>query len=235
MALIKFLRCPLYLAVLFLLGTTAAVNTAIYSVPSQTEGENNIALTFDDGPHGTLTPRLLNTLKQYNASATFYVMGIKVAKHESIITRAVSEGHEIANHVWNHPVLTKISFDAVYDQLLRTNIAIQSIQNFAPKTMRPPYGNTNKNLNSYITEKGNLSVVMWSLDTLDWRRPTPQSIVDLALKKVKKGDIILCHDIHPGTIEVSRTNCANEISNHKNNPTNAHLTFKIQQLAYFAF
>ena len=104
--------------------------------------------------------------------------------------------------------MTKISFDRVYDQLLRTNNVIQSILSVAPKTMRPPYGNTNPKLNKYIEEKGNLSVIMWSLDTQDWKRPEPQTIIDLTMKKVKVGDIILCHDIHPGTIKVSKIKIA---------------------------
>lgn len=182
----------------------ALANPAIYSVKSQEEGKNYIALTFDDGPHAILTPRLLDALKEKGAKATFFVMGVKVLKHKTVLQRANAEGHEIANHVWNHPVLTKITYDSVYDQLWRTNDAIKSVLNIVPKTMRPPYGNTNAKLNSYIQQKGNMSVIMWSVDTLDWKRPEPKQIVELAVKRVKTGDIILCHDIHPGTIEVKQ-------------------------------
>lgn len=192
-------------SLLFLLSPFVLVSSsnAVYSVESQEEGKQNIALTFDDGPHGTLTPMLLNSLKGLNAKVTFFVMGIKVAKHELILKRAAADGHEIANHVWNHPVLTKITYDEVYNQLMTTNEAIRSVLNVAPSIMRPPYGNTNGKLNDFIQNKGNLSVIMWSLDTLDWKRPNPQKIVDLVLTKAKAGDIILCHDIHPGTIQVS--------------------------------
>ena len=190
------------LAIFLNFGAVASLN-AIYSVKLKEDGQQMIALTFDDGPHGTLTPLLLDTLKEKGAKATFFVMGIKIAKHKSIIERAIAEGHEIANHVWNHPVLTKISKEAVFDQLLRTNLAIKEVLNVEPKTMRPPYGNQNGKLNAFIQDKGNLTVIMWSLDTLDWKRPPPQQIIDLTVSKAKSGDIILCHDIHPGTIEVS--------------------------------
>ena len=190
------------LAIFLNFGAVASLN-AIYSVKLKEDGQQMIALTFDDGPHGTLTPLLLDTLKEKGAKATFFVMGIKIAKHKSIIERAIAEGHEIANHVWNHPVLTKISKEAVFDQLLRTNLAIKEVLNVEPKTMRPPYGNQNGKLNAFIQDRGNLSVIMWSLDTLDWKRPPPQQIIDLTVSKAKYGDIILCHDIHPGTIEVS--------------------------------
>lgn len=67
--------------------------------------------------------------------------------------------------------------------------------------MRPPYGNTNKKLNQYISDKERLSVIIWSLDTLDWKRPKPEDIVEKVVKNGKGGTVILCHDIHPGTIE----------------------------------
>ena len=180
-------------------------HTAIYFVKPQEEGQKNIALTFDDGPHGTLTPLLLDVLRDRNAKATFFVMGVKVAKHKAVLERAHAEGHEIANHVWDHPVLTKITRADVIDQLSRTNEALKETLGIIPKIMRPPYGNTNGKLNEFIQKKGNVSVVMWSLDTLDWLRPDPKKIVNFTVRKVKIGDIILCHDIHPGTIEVKPT------------------------------
>ena len=69
----------------------------------QKAGEKNVALTFDDGPHQILTPKLLDELNLLNAKATFYVMGVKVKLHPYIISRMVAEGHEVANHGWNHP------------------------------------------------------------------------------------------------------------------------------------
>ena len=72
------------------------------------DDQKAIALTFDDGPHGTLTPRLLDIFKAKGIKATFFVMGVKVGMHPDIIKRAQDEGHEIANHAWNHPVLSKV-------------------------------------------------------------------------------------------------------------------------------
>jgi len=77
-------------------------------VPADADGTKYMALTFDDGPHQTLTPRLLDILKDKKAKATFYVMGVKVVIHPEIVSRASVEGHEIGNHVYDHPVLTKI-------------------------------------------------------------------------------------------------------------------------------
>lgn len=172
-----------------------------------------VALTFDDGPHQHLTPRLLDILKEKNgAKATFYVMGVKAIIHPEILARAVEEGSEVANHVWDHPVLTKINKEELNSQLSRTTDAIKNavssvddkhkvMNNGAPRTMRPPYGLTNKKNNADIFEKHNMDVVIWSLDTVDWKFPKPDELVKGVMKKVKNGDIILCHDIHANTIE----------------------------------
>jgi len=148
-----------------------------------------------------LTPKLLDILKEKHANVTFFVMGIKVVMHPTIVARANAEGHEIANHVWDHPVLSKIPREQVHIQLTKTNEAIKNALGFLPSVMRPPYGNTNPRLNAFITKNENLPVIMWSLDTNDWKRPPPDKIVQFLLDKVKPGDVILCHDMHPGTIE----------------------------------
>src|SRR6187399_1964741 len=68
-----------------------------------------IALTFDDGPSATLTPKLLDILAAHHIKATFFVLGEMVAEHPEIVARAVQEGHEIASHSWSHPNLAKMS------------------------------------------------------------------------------------------------------------------------------
>jgi len=114
---------------------------------------------------GTLTPRLLDILKTKDIRVTFFVMGIKAAMHPDIIKRAHDEGHEIANHAWDHPVLTKIARDKVLDQLHRTSATIEGIIHDKPAVMRPPYGNTNGRLNNFIFDHEKLSVILWSYDT----------------------------------------------------------------------
>jgi peptidoglycan/xylan/chitin deacetylase (PgdA/CDA1 family) len=162
-----------------------------------------IALTFDDGPHQILTPKLLDIGKAKGARFTFYMMGIKADVHPDIVKRAVDEGHEVANHAWDHPILSKIPLDEVSKQLRRTNDVLKNATNSTstPLTMRPPYGNTNKRLNNHIMSNENLSVVMWSYDALDWKRPGHGVLLTRITTNVKAGDVILCHDIHPGTIQ----------------------------------
>lgn len=169
-------------------------------IPEGPDGEKYVALTFDDGPHQFLTPRLMDILKKTDSKVTFFVMGVKAIIHPEILERAVNEGHEVANHVWDHPVLTKINPKELNSQLSRTSEAIRAAIKSDPKTMRPPYGLTNRRNNDIIYSKKGMTVIQWSIDTIDWQFPSPQIIVDRVMKKVKNGDVILCHDIHTNTI-----------------------------------
>jgi peptidoglycan/xylan/chitin deacetylase (PgdA/CDA1 family) len=184
----------------WILHSCDAVADVYYSIEQKSDAKN-VALTFDDGPHGILTPKLLDILKEQGAKATFFVMGVKAIIHPEIILRAHNEGHEIANHVWDHPVLTKITYEKLHHQLSITNDAIYKALNVTPAVMRPPYGNTNRKLNSHIAKHENLTVIMWSHDTNDWRRPPYKNIFKSALEVMKPGTVLLCHDIHPGTIK----------------------------------
>src|SRR6266446_10651372 len=99
-----------------------------------------IAMTFDDGPSATLTPKLLDLLAARHIKATFFVIGENVAEHPEIVARAVREGHEIGNHSWSHPYFARMSDDAIRSQLKRTDEAIVNATGVRPKLLRPPYG-----------------------------------------------------------------------------------------------
>src|SRR5499427_11107190 len=85
-----------------------------------------IAMTFDDGPSATLTPKLLDILAAHHIKVTFFVLGEMVAEHPEILARAAREGHEIASHSWSHPNLAKMSQEGVRSQLQRTDDEIKS-------------------------------------------------------------------------------------------------------------
>src|SRR5213593_4663199 len=89
-----------------------------------------IAMTFDDGPSATLTPKLLDLLATHHIKATFFVIGENVAEHPDIVARAAREGHEIGNHSWSHPNFAKMSEEGVRSQLRRTDDAIKSATGF---------------------------------------------------------------------------------------------------------
>jgi peptidoglycan/xylan/chitin deacetylase (PgdA/CDA1 family) len=160
-----------------------------------------VALTFDDGPHPTLTPKLLDLLKARNVKATFYVIGKNVLQYPEIVKRMVAEGHEVANHTWNHPALTKLSPAAVANEINTTTKAIIDVCGVAPLTMRPPYGATNASLNKRLAEEFGLPVILWSVDPQDWKIRRASHVSNHLIQHAKPGDILLAHDIHPSTID----------------------------------
>ena len=160
-----------------------------------------IALTFDDGPNATLTPKLLDLLAARHLKATFFVVGQNAADHPDILKRAVREGHEIANHSWSHPNLGKMSDDAVRRELQKTDDAIAAAIGKRPTLMRPPYGSLTARQKKWIHEEFGYRIIIWDVDPLDWKRPGPSVVTARILKETKAGSIVLAHDIHPPTIE----------------------------------
>lgn len=159
-----------------------------------------LAITFDDGPHPELTPKLLDLLKARNIRATFYVIGRNVEAYPEIARRIVAEGHEIANHSWSHPALTKLGAAQVAREIQRTTDAIRTATGVTPTTMRPPYGATNASLNRRLNEEFGLRVAMWSVDPQDWKYRNAQRVSNHLSTQAKRGDILLAHDIHASTI-----------------------------------
>ena len=160
-----------------------------------------IALTFDDGPNATLTPKLLDLLAARHLKATFFVVGQNAADHPDILRRAVREGHEIANHSWSHPNLGKMSDEAVRRELQKTDDAISSAIGKRPTLMRPPYGSITARQKRWIHDEFGYHIIIWDVDPLDWKRPGPAVVTSRILKETHAGSIVLAHDIHPPTIE----------------------------------
>ncbi|MCX8493749.1 MAG: polysaccharide deacetylase family protein [Chthoniobacterales bacterium] len=160
-----------------------------------------IAMTFDDGPSAVLTPRLLDILKQRHIHATFFVLGQLVQEHPEIMARAIAEGHEVANHSWDHKALNKLGEGGLQHELADTSATITKTTGKPVTLMRPPYGATNPRLNKAIEKEYGMKVILWAVDPFDWKRPGPQVITQRILAGTQPGSIILAHDIHPGTIE----------------------------------
>lgn len=159
-----------------------------------------IAMTFDDGPSAELTPKLLDALKQRGIKATFFMVGQCVAQNPDIVRRMVDEGHEVANHSWNHPALTKLGPDGVKRQLSDTSDMIFRACGVRPVVMRPPYGATNATLNKRINDEYGMKVVLWSVDPLDWKYRNADRVYNSITQAAQPGSIILAHDIHASTV-----------------------------------
>jgi peptidoglycan/xylan/chitin deacetylase (PgdA/CDA1 family) len=160
----------------------------------------SIAITFDDGPDPELTPRLLDMLKERNVKATFFVVGKNVEEYPSIVARMAAEGHEVANHSWSHPSLTKLGVESFRKQIENTNDAIAKAAGKRPVLMRPPYGATSATLNKRLKEQFGLKVILWSVDPLDWKYRNSNRVYNSILQNTRPGSIVLAHDIHATTV-----------------------------------
>ena len=161
------------------------------------EGKKLVALTFDDGPSPLTTPKLLDVLKQKHVPATFFVLGNRALDNPDVVKRALDEGHEIASHTMRHQNLIRISAEAAKNDINEAKSAIKSIIGKTPAYTRPPYGNFDSN----IIKSAGTPIILWSVDTEDWRSKNVDSIISTALDEVHDGAIILMHDIYPTSVE----------------------------------
>ncbi|MCB1337463.1 MAG: polysaccharide deacetylase family protein [Maritimibacter sp.] len=160
-----------------------------------------VAMTFDDGPHPTWTPKLLDILKARDIRTTFYVIGRNVATWPDIVKRMVDEGHEIGNHTWSHPFLSKLGTEGIFGELDRTSDAVYRAVQRIPVTLRPPYGALSGGQAATVHRDREMPTVMWSVDTQDWRRPGAEVVASRVIELSVPGSIVLSHDIHGPTIE----------------------------------
>ena len=161
-------------------------------------GKKRIALSFDDGPRAETTPKVLEILKKYNAHATFYIVGSHVEGNESIVKQIVAEGHELGDHSYSHPLLTKKSADEVYQEVHKTSDLIAKASGgLRPMSLRPPYGGFNK----MVSEQAGIAIVNWSIDSLDWKYRDAAKAIEHIKETAHNGGILLMHDIHEESVE----------------------------------
>ena len=168
----------------------------LYKKAQAEKNKKVVALTFDDGPDGNTTPQALDILAKYKVKATFFVQGKNIAGNESLLKRMQSEGHEVGNHSWNHPILTKLSLEDAKKQLTDTEDAITKVLGKSSKLMRPPYGAISDDIRNNL----DLSFIMWNVDSLDWKSKNEAAILTEIQHQTTDGSIILLHDIHQPSV-----------------------------------
>lgn len=159
-----------------------------------------VALTYDDGP-SIYTPRVLKTLKENNAVATFFVVGNRVPTYSDTVKKAHDMGCEIGNHTYEHKNLTRVSEAEVKRQITKTNRNVKKVTGQAPVIVRPTGGATNANVKQWV----GMPSIIWSIDTLDWKTRNAGSTKKAVLDHVKDGDIVLMHDLYSATASASET------------------------------
>jgi peptidoglycan/xylan/chitin deacetylase (PgdA/CDA1 family) len=171
-----------------------------------------IALTFDDGPDPSTTPRILATLRRHDIEATFFVVGSQVERHPGLLRRIVEEGHTIGNHSYDHADMSYLTPGQIRLELQRTQKAVDKAlgYHYQMKIMRPPYGEPyfegSDALPAFrrIVRQEQLFPVIWTIDTQDYLMAgNPQGIVrsivrqDGTGRRKHRDQVVLMHDIHP--------------------------------------
>lgn len=158
-----------------------------------------LALTFDDGPRRSTTSALLDGLAERGVKATFFLIGRQIAGNEDLIRRMDAEGHQIGIHTYDHVALTGLNrtdFDA---QVGVTRTLLTQLLGHNGFLLRPPYGAVDDG----VRAMAGAPIVLWSVDPEDWREQDPQHITEHLVSHAKDGDILLLHDIFPGSVEAA--------------------------------
>lgn len=161
--------------------------------------DKQVALTFDDGPHSIYTSRLLDGLRERGVHATFFLLGENIDGKEAIIRQMKEDGHLIGNHGYTHVQMSKEALERARSQIEETNRKIEGITGQRPEYLRPPYGSWNDELESAT----DMTVVLWSLDPVDWKIQDTGKVVRKILKTVEPGDIIILHDVFPTSVQAA--------------------------------
>lgn len=154
-----------------------------------------IALTFDDGPNYN-TSKIIDVLNKYDIKATFFVLGSRAINNKDILKKMADSGMEIGNHTYNHLLLTKYDENKIRSEIDDTSEVIYSATKKKPKLLRPSYGS----VNNKIKKVANMPIIIWDIDTLDWKYHNSKRITSRVVNKVRDGDIILMHDIYSASL-----------------------------------
>jgi peptidoglycan/xylan/chitin deacetylase (PgdA/CDA1 family) len=156
-----------------------------------------VALTFDDGP-GPYTPEILAILDEFEVSATFYPVGGQITAWPGMLSLVIDAGHDIGNHTMTHPKLSELGTSDQRDELASLDSLVVEEVGILPGSFRPPFGDIPA---GGIADSHQRPVVMWSVDSLDWRKRTAKAIVDEVLADVGAGDIILMHELYQRSVD----------------------------------
>lgn len=185
--------------------------SVVKKVPGQTSYAGGIdpnkpmvALTYDDGPAGTTTPRILELLRNNGARATFFMVGSQVGKNMGIVKQMTDQGCEVANHTFDHKMMNKVTPAELRRQLEITNQIVADSCGLTPILMRPCGGEKTP---AGMEQVGALSMpaIMWSIDTKDWKTKDAANTIQVIRENVRDGDIILMHDLYSATADASET------------------------------
>lgn len=159
-----------------------------------------VALTFDDLYSAPRTQQILEILRRYGVKATFFPTGSAARSNPALMRAIVRDGHTIANHSYNHPVMPGLSWSRKRGEIVACERAVKAATRHTTRPyFRPPYGATNASVQSAAAAAGHPYVILWDVDTRDWASPGVGSIVGSVKRGARPGSIVLMHGGPPQT------------------------------------
>ena len=187
------LLCALYLGPLNADAVAVVASKKVLPVYSVERSDKVISVTFDASWGGDKTMRILDLLDEYNAKATFFLVGIWVDKYPDLVQEIARRGHEIGNHSASHAHFSQISEGQMRQELDSCSDKIEALTGTRPTLFRPPYGDYNSKVVTLVRAEG-YECVQWSIDSLDWKNRGVDDLIKRATTGVQQGDIILFHN-----------------------------------------
>ncbi len=175
-------------------GLLAAIHHRVdrTAIPAQADPTQPVvALTFDDGPNARHTPQVLDILYDEQVPATFFVLGEKFDRNEPLVKEMAASGHEIGNHSFSHPDLSRLPIRQVQQEMQQTEDALREIlPDYKIRYIRPPYGRYTEEMETAL----DLPLMLWTIDSLDWDNPDAEKIYATVMRDIHDKDIIVFHD-----------------------------------------
>lgn len=182
---------------LFAIGTlyvqvSDMINAGPIAIAGTRTEQKVVALTFDHSWGNKFTPSILDTLQQNNIKVTFFIMGPWAQKYPEVAKRMVTDGHEIASHGYRHENYGDMSPDWVREDIQKSHNLIKEVTGVDATLIRPPNGHYSQQSLKVADELG-YKTIIWNVDSLDWKNPGRDVIIERVMKRVKPGAIILMH------------------------------------------
>ena len=168
--------------------------------PVRAEGEKYVALTFDDGPSGRFTRRLLEGLESRQVQATFLLCGYRMAENPALTRQIWKSGHEIGLHGYSHRDFAKMTAEELERELADTRALLPD--GCQTVFLRPPGGSGSKTVEQVAKRQG-LSLLLWSVDPRDWAVHDATAVETAVVSQVQDGDVILLHDLSDSSVDAA--------------------------------
>lgn len=169
-------------------------------MPKCAATERYMAITFDDGPSGSITGRLLEGLEERGVKATFFLCGYRLETFPDVAPLIAQAGHEIGLHGFSHDSMADMDRETLLDELNRTQALLTQQTGVKATLLRPPGGCSGDLVRETAGELG-LSIVTWSVDPRDWEVHDSGRICQTILQSAEDGDIILMHDMWQESVD----------------------------------